>query len=574
MASLKRSSAGRVRWLVVFASFLLAATMATVLVAPSASATEEPPAEEFPAPDFTEIEQAEAEHAEWLLSPEAESQREASRTAHTNLSAAEAGDLLLEAFSEQLKELNADPARVLSGVEIEKPLDTYGALVAAGEGESAILESSVPVESELGGEGKAPVDLALEEQGADFVPENPLTEVQLPGSAQEPVQLQDGLEVELPASDDHEAATLGEMNLFYPATATDTDTLLAPVAGGVEVFEQLRSSESPEEFSFGLSLPVGATLQESEGGGAEVLSASEEVIAEVPPPTAVDAQGTEVPVTMDIEGDSLLLEVPHGSRDLAYPLLVDPAFLTDTPALTSSEWQTRASGNYAFAKGFSANGAPYLAVWARNNENYGAGTDGQWFYTAPNETTFIEEATFGSIHFEGCQSQPHGYLALYNPGSNTFAGRGPYQVEGGSGSGSGGSWTAGGGGYGYRDAVMGVGTALKSVKTTCVMEMRIHGATMKENDPEPPAITSVSGIPASGWFDPNKVGEATIVATDPGFGIKNLSIFDGEVTNNYAQQPCTGLSGNRCPRQPTPWSISPPYVKGEHMTIRFAQAAA
>jgi YD repeat-containing protein len=561
MNSSRRSSTSRARWLVVFASCLLAATMVAIFVAPSASATKEPPAEELPAPDFSEIELEEAEHAEWLLGPEAESQREASRTAYTNLSAGEAGSLLLEAFTEQLKELNADPARVLSELEIEEPLDTYGALVAAGEGESAILESSVPVESDLGGEGKAPVDLTLEEQGTDFVPENPLTEVQLPGSAQEPVQLQNGLEVELPASD-HEAETLGEMNLFYPATATDTDTLLAPVAGGVEVFEQLRSPESPEEFSFGLGLPAGATLQADEDGGAEVLSASEEAIAEVPPPTAVDAQGTEVPVTMSVEGDSLVLEVPHGSREVAYPLLVDPAFLSDTPALTSSEWHSQASGNYAFAKGFAANGAPYLAVWARNNENYGAGTDGQWLYTAPNETTFIEEATFGSIHFEGCQSQPHGYLALYNSSSKTFVGRGLYQVEGGSGSGSGGSWTASGGGFGYRDAVMGVGTALKSVKTTCVMEMRIHGATMKENDPEPPTITSVSGVPASGWFDPNKAGSATIVATDPGFGIKNISIFDGGVTNNYSQQPCTGLSGSRCQRELS-WKIPPPYVEGE-----------
>ncbi|MFL5900580.1 MAG: DUF6531 domain-containing protein [Solirubrobacterales bacterium] len=549
------------RWFVAFALLLLATSTAPLLTASPAEGSEEPPAEELPAPDFSEIELEEAEHAEWLLSPEAESQREASRTAYTSLSVSETGNLLLEAFSEQIKELNADPARVLSELEIEEPLDAYGALIAAGEGESAILESSVPVESELGGEGKAPVDLSLEESGNDFVPQNPLTEVELPGSAQEPIQLQSGLEVELPASD-HEAEALGEMNLFYPATATDTDTLLAPIAGGVEVFEQLRSPESPEEFSFDLSLPAGATLQASEAGGAEVLSASQEMIAEVPPPTGVDAQGTEVPVTMSIEGDSLLLEVPHSSSKFAYPLLVDPAFLSDTPTLTSSEWHSQASGNYAFAKGTAANGAPYIAVWARNNENYAANTDGQWLYTAPGETTFIEEATFGSIHFEGCQSQPHGYLALYNPGSKTFTGRGLYQVEGGKGSGSGSSWTAGGGGYGYRDAVMGVGTALKSVKTTCVMEMRIHGVTMKENDPESPTITSVSGIPASGWFDPSKVGAATIVATDPGFGIKNLSIFDGGVTNNFTQQPCTGLFGHRCQRQVS-WTIPPPYLEGE-----------
>lgn len=109
MNSFRRSSAG-VRWLAAFVLLLLAVTGAPLISASPAEGSEEPPAEELPAPDFSAIELEEAEHAEWLLSPEAESLREASRTAYTALSAGKAGDLLLEAFSEQLKELNADPA--------------------------------------------------------------------------------------------------------------------------------------------------------------------------------------------------------------------------------------------------------------------------------------------------------------------------------------------------------------------------------------------------------------------------------------------------------------------------------
>src|SRR4051794_8806421 len=110
MQLLRGSSLSRVRWFAAFALFLLAITTVPLLMASKAEGSEEPPAEELPAPDFTEIEREEREHAEWLLSPEAESQREASQAAYTSLSAGEAQGLLLEAFPDQLKELNADPA--------------------------------------------------------------------------------------------------------------------------------------------------------------------------------------------------------------------------------------------------------------------------------------------------------------------------------------------------------------------------------------------------------------------------------------------------------------------------------
>src|SRR5262249_57936344 len=132
-----------------------------------------PSAAEAPSPSLSEVgavEDEQREHAEWLSSAEAERQREASRAAYPNLSASEAQSLLLEAFPEQLKQLNGDPARVLSELEIEMPLGTYGALVSGEEGESAILDSSVPVESEVGGEGKKPVDITLERSGSSFIP--------------------------------------------------------------------------------------------------------------------------------------------------------------------------------------------------------------------------------------------------------------------------------------------------------------------------------------------------------------------------------------------------------------------
>src|SRR6478672_7243391 len=197
----------RCRWLALFALLFCVATAAPVFTAAGAEGAEESSAEAPApgAPELAEVEREERERDEWLSSPEALGQREASRSAYANLSAAEAQTLLLEAFPAQIQGLNADPARVLSGLEIEKVLGTYGARISTAEGESAIVESPVPVESDLGGEGKEPVYLALARSGEDFLPKNPLTAIELPASAEGSIHLQGEVRVELPASDDRGA---------------------------------------------------------------------------------------------------------------------------------------------------------------------------------------------------------------------------------------------------------------------------------------------------------------------------------------------------------------------------------
>ena len=82
---------------------------------------------------------------------------------------------------------------------------------------------------------------------------------------------------------------------------------------------------------------------------------------------------------------------------------------------------------------------------------------------------------------------------------------------------------------------------------------------MQENDPEKPTINSVTGIP-SGWISPS-TGSATVVATDPGFGVDLVSMSDGGVTSED-HVGCTGMSGSRCPRERS-WTIGPPYKEGE-----------
>jgi YD repeat-containing protein len=527
-------------WLIAFTLTLIASSAAPVFATGEGGGE----GEETRAPssaEIAELESQELEYAEWLSSAEAVAQREASRKAYGGLSASEARELILEAFPGQLDALNADPARVLTDLEIEKSLGTHAALVSDQQGERSIVESSVPVESELGGEGTQPVDLSLEQSGSDFVSQNPLTEVRLPSSAEEPIQLQSELEIELPSDNDHSAQGLGDKNLFYPATETTTDTLVSPIAAGVEVFEQLRSPESPEEFLFDLELPDSTTLRATEVGGAEIVSSSGDTIGQVPPPNAVDAQGASVPVEMNVEGSSLLLEVPHGSDEFAYPILLDPQFLEEG-YVAYGKWAPSWNDAYGFSNVSS------LSVTAKGGGyTYGANTYGQWVYTAPGQSTYIAAATFFSNTFtlpsncatEQPTNQPHGYAGLYNPSTNGYVGLGHW--SGGS-SFSSQYQTGWVGGPGVRQAMVGIGTGTTSVHHKCAFTFSVGGVTIQEKDPEAPTIDWVSGT-SSKWVKDLTV---TAHASDPGLGVKAITLSPGGALPHTNDAGCTGAYNSRC----------------------------
>jgi YD repeat-containing protein len=570
-----RTAAG-MRWAILFALVLLVATAVPVLAESSPELPDEAAIAQIPAPTPAEIataESAQREHEEWLLTAEAVQQREASQTAYDNLTASESRALLVESFPVQLQELNADPARVISGLEIDKSLGEYAARVIDEDGEKSIIESSAPVESSLGGNGVEPVDLALESADDGFVSENPLTKVRLPASADGAIQLEGGVSVQLPASVDHSAVPLGDEDLFYPETEPTTDTLVSTRASGVEVFEQLRSPESPEEFSFDLELPVGASLGENSKGGAEVIDGTGATITEVLPPTAVDAQGVAVPVTMSVEGQSLLLDVPHRNGDFAAPILVDPVFinygasLTETTNFSSSLWPSSTSGGGYVNRNFG-NG---LNVYSQGSStSLGANTHGQFAYSAPGSTAWIAAATFSELSFfpvGTCRKdEPHGYVGIYNPGSGSYASFGEYR----NGTITGASFNTGeAGNTGTRWAIFGLGTSGEGFTMNCVHEFWMGGYSIKEKDWDAPTFTSTPSVP-SGWFDSSGLSESTIAATDPGFGVHDLSVGEtGGVTNHHPLG-CSGAAGSRCNASAS-WKTPIPYKAGERTLIVTAE---
>ncbi len=154
------------------------------------------------------------------------------------------------------------------------------------------------------------MDLSLKESEGGFESKTPATEIRLPGSLGGQVEVGEELAISsLPGNGDVSATRFGDKDLFFANTDVDTDTFVAPLARSVEVFQQLRSPRSPEQFRYGLTLPKGTTLRPDGQGDAEVVDSEGKRVAFVPAPFATDAQGTDVPVSMAVEGDSVLLEI-------------------------------------------------------------------------------------------------------------------------------------------------------------------------------------------------------------------------------------------------------------------------
>src|SRR3954452_1615693 len=146
-------------WLFAFAVLLVVTSAVPGL---AASPEEEPslPSEEQLSEAIAEEEVAEASKDEWLASPEAANERGASEYAYTDISATEEEELLRTSFTTQLEQLESDPARQLSHVQLDQVFSQNEAQVTV-DGERMLLESSIPIRAPEGDGSLRKVDLGL-----------------------------------------------------------------------------------------------------------------------------------------------------------------------------------------------------------------------------------------------------------------------------------------------------------------------------------------------------------------------------------------------------------------------------
>jgi streptogramin lyase len=288
-------------------------------------------------------------------SPEAVANREASRTEFDGLNAEQAAQVAAEEFPAVVTEPGGIPS-LPPGQRITSYLSANAASVDVGHGQQALLESSAPIAVQASSGETVPVDLDLHDDGSSLSPTTPVVAVSIPKQLSDGVALA-GLGVSLTPVDDKGMPLSGSKGavdgaaVLYANTLTDTDTLVKPTAGGFEADTFLRSPASPGHLYFRVDASAGATLVQAENGAGPVQIVEEGlVIATVLPPSAQDAAGTSVPVTMTLSGHTLALAADDSSQEYRYPIDVDPEVLgTDTQMTTSGTKRT----NWEF---FSNNG--------------------------------------------------------------------------------------------------------------------------------------------------------------------------------------------------------------------------
>lgn len=565
---------GRLRWLAAFTLVLLAST-----AVPGFAESEEPSPigeEAVPPPDPAAIqaglERAEREdeaHENWLEGPEAKQQREDSRLAFSDLSASAAKELLREHFGKKLGFLNLeDPARVISEASVREVYPGEGAAIEL-DGQELLLDGPAPTHAEEEDGELRKIDLTLEATPAGFEPRNPLAELSIPATATAPLKVGEGKEIGVSALDSASSAAqrFGEKDIYYPDVHEDSDRLVMPVGSGVEIFDLLRSERSPETLRYRFTLPEDATLR-AVGEGAEVVS-GEETLLRVRPPIAIDAQGRDIPLAVEVEDSSLTLTVPHRDGDFAYPLLVDPDL--DEPTIAEDwyfdhenwyngyhisnlyHWDFSTNSSWIYGQtypiyrnfGGSSRG---LHVSSRSGD-FGPGKWGHWSYDLPNLNAYVAAVSVLPFWYDnhGCQKyyhqQPDDYVGLWNVNENDWD-RLVYND----------AYYKGYSNVGYKSQYPGwghiaaIGLSMGSgPDIPCWRDFYAGGALVYLSDWADPVINDLDGT-VSGWAGADTPITLTANAYDAGLGVKEV-VFDpsGAVGQFNVKHGCDGLAGNRCP---------------------------
>jgi RHS repeat-associated protein len=284
----------------------------------------------------TEPQQLQAEQEAKRANPEAARGREESESAYENLTPRD--DQLLANRTEPslVHEPAGGPPTLPDGLRILGFPTDYSMSVEGSDGAREAREGVEPVALEATPGKRSPIDLGLVEVGGAFQPQSGLAPIRIPKHLREGAALTDA-GISLTPVDAQGAALGGEgvldgTGVFYGDTedanqVIDVDTFVKPSTFGLMMETSLRSQRSPSRLFFKVTLPEGATLeQESPGSGPARVDRGSNTLALILAPSAHDAEGASVPVSMTVQGDTLVVTVEHPAGAYAYPIAVDPRY--------------------------------------------------------------------------------------------------------------------------------------------------------------------------------------------------------------------------------------------------------
>jgi len=260
-----------------------------------------------------------------------------------------------------------------------------------------LMDSTVPLRTEDSSGREEAVDLGLERTEGELQPANPLVEVGIPNELGEGIEVaESGVRIELGgAPAERSPSVIDQSVAAYPEVARDTSFAVAPSPTGLETMTLLQSSDAPRSETVHLDLPNGDSLRATSEGGAEVVQSDGRTLMSVLPPTALDADGRRVPVSLDVSGNSLSLHVsPQDSN--AWPILVDPVFETyswfnNKSTAGLADWTSASTTNIYLSSNYAncgvcpsplTSGMPGLYIGAGSG-SVAPGSLSNWTYQVP-----------------------------------------------------------------------------------------------------------------------------------------------------------------------------------------------
>jgi DNA-binding beta-propeller fold protein YncE len=295
------------------------------------------------------------------LSPGAEAiaKAESSRTIR-NLNHAQAAKLAEEALPSFVHDRAGGPPALPQGEKISGFAASNVAGVDFGGGKHGLIESSQPMALPVTRGHFAAIDLGLKEAEGGFQPISPDVGLTISKNIRNGVRVP-RLGLSLTPTDERgtpansEGSILGA-TVFYANTA-DTDTLVKPTTAGFELDTMLFAT-SPERLYFRVGLPAGVRMVQAGGRTGQINVVSEgAVVAVIRPPSATDAAGTTVPVSMSVTGNTIVLNVSSHSARYIWPLSVDPELATtiDNTISERSNWKWHPSNEAKFSHYWATN---------------------------------------------------------------------------------------------------------------------------------------------------------------------------------------------------------------------------
>lgn len=317
------------------------------------------------------------------------SEIEASRTAFDgDVSASDAREII----GNQAPSLIAPDAIVPPAEDVVRPL-AQTALQMKGKdgGPGGVMQSNLPVavetqKTEDNQRGLELADIDWRRAGDRIEVKRPTVPVSLPLEAGGTLKFGDLGATLAPGAEDTTASVTGE-TVTYPNVETDRDLVVRSTTVGVEALWTLRSPDADRVIKVPIQVPAGGKLAKLPTGGIDVRNADDETVGSMGATSAVDADKKNVPVDVDVDGNTVVITVEPAADQTQWPIVVDPIFTARWDAGSANDngdlanWETRkirTTNPFVLNK---LSGGP------------SAGTFGGLLITGPGDTTPTKYAT-------------------------------------------------------------------------------------------------------------------------------------------------------------------------------------